>query len=273
MRLPHALFYGIAIVLLVGKLSGADAGSPNVGSGGPNGSTPNVPIAQGILAWDSITRETNVVGSAGEAHFVFSFTNISSGKLVVQRIEPSCGCTRADLPSLPWSVPARSNGQIALTVNLLGKARKRTETAVIYTDKGFAQLAVTINIVAPAVPRQPAAERSRSLALAKADRQAIFRGSCVKCHLAAVEEKQDGRALYYALCAACHEGKNRAKTTADLFAIRTPTDVAFWINWIAHGKSGTVMPGFAKEEGGPLSEAQIANLAQFLNTSDTLDEP
>ena len=34
---------------------------------------------------------------------------------------------------------------------------------------------------------------------------------------------------------------------------------------IAHSKPGTLMPAFAKSDGGPLEDAQIANLATYLN--------
>jgi hypothetical protein len=50
----------------------------------------------------------------------------------------------------------------------------------------------------------------------------------------------------------------------DLHQIKTPTNADFWQTWTAHGKAGSLMPAFATSDGGPLSDMQIASLAQFL---------
>jgi hypothetical protein len=52
----------------------------------------------------------------------------------------------------------------------------------------------------------------------------------------------------------------------DLHALKVPTNTDFWRTWTAHGKPGTLMPAFAKSDGGPLDDLQIANLANYLNS-------
>jgi mono/diheme cytochrome c family protein len=232
--------------------------------------TLNSPLPDDVLAWDSRTKETNVVGGTGDAHFVFNFTNRTSGNVVIRDLQPSCGCTTAQLPSLPWVIPAGAQGRFGLTVSLPGKARRRTETAVVLTDRGFQEIFFNVNIVPPTVPARSSAERQRDREIARANRQAIFHGDCVTCHTQPGREK-DGKALYYTACAICHESKDPASPMADLFAIKTPANVSFWLGWIAHGKPGSLMPAFSAADGGPLTEMQIANLARFLNTSDNLD--
>jgi len=50
----------------------------------------------------------------------------------------------------------------------------------------------------------------------------------------------------------------------DLRALNHPTDAAYWRQWIAHGREGSMMPAFAESEGGPLNEQQINALVDFM---------
>jgi mono/diheme cytochrome c family protein len=53
----------------------------------------------------------------------------------------------------------------------------------------------------------------------------------------------------------------------DLHALKTEIDTNYWPNWIAHGKAGTLMPGFAAAEGGPLDDDQIKGLVKYLTNA------
>lgn len=257
---------GVVGVVLAGGIRPVTGGEPPVIAA----ASPNNPLPDRVLAWDSRTKETNVVGGAANAYFVFNFTNRTSGSVVIRNLQPSCGCTTAQLPALPWIIPAGGSGKFGLTVNLLGKARRRTETAVMLTDLGFQEIFFNVNIMPPAVPARSNVERGRDREIARANPQAIFHGDCVTCHTQPGQD-QDGKALYYKACAICHENKDHASPSPDLFAIKTPANVTFWLDWIAHGKPGSLMPAFSTSDGGPLTEMQIASLARFLNTSDNLD--
>jgi mono/diheme cytochrome c family protein len=258
---------GAVGIVLAGGILSAIGGPPAITTAT---ASPNNPLPDRVLAWDSRAKETNVVGGAADAHFVFDFTNRSSGSVVIQNLQPSCGCTTAQLPALPWVIPAGGSGRFGLTVNLLGKARRRTETAIILTDRGYQEIFFNVNILPPVVPARSSAERRHDREIATANRQAIFHGDCVTCHRHP-GQGQDGKALYYSACAICHESKDAVSSMPDLFAIKTPANVTFWLDWIAHGKPGSLMPAFSTADGGPLTEMQIANLARFLNTSDNLD--
>jgi mono/diheme cytochrome c family protein len=102
--------------------------------------------------------------------------------------------------------------------------------------------------------------------VALTDRQAVFKGECVTCHVQRGEGKY-GQALYDADCAICHEGEHRATRVPDLHALKTPTNFEFWRSWVAQGKPGSLMPAFSGIDGGPLSDMQIASLATYLNES------
>jgi len=50
----------------------------------------------------------------------------------------------------------------------------------------------------------------------------------------------------------------------DLATLKTEIDPEYWRRWVTVGKPGTLMPGFAATEGGPLDEPQINSLVEYL---------
>jgi mono/diheme cytochrome c family protein len=224
------------------------------------------PLPDGILAWDGTTKETNAIADAAQAHFTFSFTNASASPVVILNVHPSCGCTTAQLPPLPWTLVPGTNGQMSVTVNLAGKSGTLFKTLNISTDKGSKILMLKI-IIAPFVfTNVSEMERERFVAIAKVDRQAVFHGDCANCHVKQGEGKY-GKALFDADCAICHEAEHRATMVPDLHALKTPTNFEFWQTWIAHGKPGSLMAAFSTTDGGPLNDMQIASLASYLNST------
>jgi mono/diheme cytochrome c family protein len=73
-----------------------------------------------------------------------------------------------------------------------------------------------------------------------------------------------GKDLYVSACAICHEGERRAEIVPDLRAIKHETNAEFWRNWIANGREGSLMPAFSHEHGGPLTDAQMTSLVEYL---------
>jgi cytochrome c553 len=268
--LRRAFVWGIAsIVLAVGRLFAADSNPTNAVAATaavyvPDTSHQKDPLPDGVLAWNSLTQEATVAADASNAYFVFSFTNVSPGNVAILDVHPSCGCTTAQLPPLPWIIAPGTNGQFGLTVNLAGRTGMQIKTVNVKTDKGFKQLILKITILPPVVATQSDADRARALEMAKADRQAVFRGDCATCHVKPGTGKY-GQPLYDAICAICHESKTRASMVTDLHNIKTPTNKDFWETWIAHGKAGSLMPAFSTADGGPLSDMQIASLAGYLD--------
>ena len=226
----------------------------------------NDPLPDGIFAWDELTKTTDAAADQPQAHFTFNFTNISSGNVAIVNVHPSCGCTTAQLPPLPWIVASGANGQIPITVNLAGKSGTLFKTVNVSTDKGSKTLMLRINILPPVIHTLTDEEREQGMAAAKVDRQAVFKGDCATCHAKPAEGKY-GQALYVAVCGVCHEAANRATMVPDLHAIKTPTNAEFWQTWIAHGKPGSLMPAFSTADGGPLNDMQIALLAAYLNAT------
>lgn len=232
----------------------------------PDMSHANEPLPDGVLAWENTSQSAEITADKEKVEFTFNFTNASALPIVVLDVHPSCGCTTPHLPPLPWTVNAGEPGQIGLTVDIRGKAGVLFKSAKISTDKGSMDVHLRITIQPAPVPQMTDADRARGLEMAKADRQAVFKGDCATCH-ARPTEGLYGKALYDAACGICHEAEHRASMVPDLHKLKTPTNAEFWRVWIANGKPGSLMPAFAQAQGGPLNDVQIASLAAFLNAT------
>jgi mono/diheme cytochrome c family protein len=273
MMLRFVFICGVAGLLLAGgTLWAADGDATNVVAATPAVFVPdtshqNEPLPDGFLAWDGLMKEITVAAAdAGKARVVFNFTNVSSGNVVILDVHPSCGCTTAQLPPMPWMVLPGTNSPITFTINVAGRIGTLFKTAKVTTDKGYKQLMFKITVQPPVLPTQTEAERARALEIAKGDRQAVFRGDCATCHVKPGEGKY-GKSLYDAVCGICHESKTRASMVPDLRQIKTATNLDYWQTWIAHGKAGSLMPAFSTPDGGPLSDMQIATLVQYLTAT------
>ena len=220
------------------------------------------------LAWDAMQKQ--VVARAGQANVVVSFsvTNVSAAPVVIRDVSLSCGCSVATMPARPWTLKPGEHGQVMVTTDLRGKRGSLLKTAIVYASSGTRVLTYQVDIQEPSTPE----ERAGNQALAKSDRQAVFRGDCARCH-AEPAKGMTGKELFAAACGVCHEAEHRASMVPDLKALKKPTPREYWLQWIAHGKPETLMPGFAAKEGGPLTEAQIQSLVDFLTATAVPSSP
>lgn len=225
--------------------------------------TPPNQIPDSMIAWDSVNKDSTVPFGSAEAKFEFSLTNISSGPITITSVATSCGCTVAKLPAQPWFLAPGSNGEIHVTMNILNKSGRITKIVTVNSDKGSKMLLVNTTILPGTGSAGAMGDRERNQQIATADRQAVFRGDCARCHAQPAQNKY-GKDLYVAACGVCHESDHRATMVQNLHAIPQETNADFWRNWITNGKTGTLMPAFAQAQGGPLSDAQIGSLVQYL---------
>ena len=282
MNLERTLFYTILIAVFANANAYAD-GIQSTQVMVINGQALKWPVKPGEtpgalsstnIIWDSDVKATNVVAGANTANFIFNFSNISGSNITVLSVRPSCGCTTAQLPPLPWKVAAAANGQIGVKVNLAGKSGTLFKTINVSTDKGSKILSVKITIPPPvgsngstmSKPMISDVERVQNLVIAQVDRKAVFHGDCASCHVKPGEGRL-GKELYDADCAICHEGENRATMVPNLRTIPQTTSAEFWRTWIAYGRPHSLMPAFATSEGGPLSDAQIISLAEYIGAA------
>jgi mono/diheme cytochrome c family protein len=189
-------------------------------------------------------------------------TNVTSTNVTINWVRPSCGCTVAKLPPTPWTLKPGEGGNIDFNLDIRGK--HGTLAKYVSVDTSAGQKLLLIKAIIPQRVVNAAMDgRMKNMQLAMQDRQVVFRGDCASCHAAPTVGKT-GEALYTAACAICHDAPHRASMVPDLRALKKATDEEYWSFWIANGKPGTLMPGFAKAHGGPLDENQIRSLAEFM---------
>ena len=226
----------------------------------------NDPLELTTMAWDATMKTTNVPADTAQAFVFFSFTNVSSDTVTIVDAHGSCSCTKPLLPPLPWAIPSGSNGQVGATVDIADKFGTVTKSLHFGTDKGSRDLIIQITILPPKIPVLTDSDRIRQMAIAKVDRQAVFKNDCASCHVKNGEFRY-GRALFDADCGICHESANRASMVPDLHTLKVATNDDFWRAWIEHGKPGTFMPAFSTADGGPLTDMQIASLVNYLSAT------
>ena len=250
---PYAILY-----LLAGLLSVSAQTSSN-----PSGQ----PIPDCGLAWDAVTKSVAAAAGQDFARFEFSFTNVTTAAVTIQSVRPSCGCTTAELPPVPWTISAGSTGRIKVKVNLAGKFGTVFKSATVTTDKGKQMLSLSIDIGAAPNPQMSQAQRDTGVAIAKMDRQAIFKDGCASCHLKNVQASY-GRLFTRRRAAFATTPIHAPRWSPTWHTLPGATNLDFWRTWISSGKPGTLMPAFASSQGGPLNEAQIDSLAFYLNSAN-----
>lgn len=221
-------------------------------------------VGSDILRWDQEEKEFHAQPGEVTAPFTFFVTNVSTTNVVINWVRPSCGCTVAKLPPTPWTLNPGEGGTIELSVDLRGKYGVLSKYVSVDTTQGQKMLLIKVHIPQQPVPQPGMDSRTRNMQLAKADRQVVFRGDCATCHSAPTVGKVKGEEVYQAACAICHDAPHRATMVPDLRATKKATGKEYWAQWIIHGKPGTLMPAFAKDQGGPLSQEQIDALAEFM---------
>lgn len=195
---------------------------------------------------------------AQTAEFFFAVTNISDTNVVITAIRTSCGCTVAKAPPMPWTLAPHTNGIVDVSVNLAGKFG--TVMKQVTVESPVSPKVLNVKII---IPDSPELVRSRNTAMAAANPGLIFAGDCARCHVEKGVGKM-GKELYAADCGVCHDSEHRASMVPDLKQLPHPTSFDTWKEMITNGKPGTLMPGFSAAKNGPLSDAQIESLAQYL---------
>ncbi len=223
------------------------------------------------LAFDSETKEYTAKASELSVHFTFNVTNTSAQDVIITGTQTSCGCTVAKLPAQPWTLPPGSNGQIQVEVNLAGKSGFLSKQVLILASNTPPKiLFLRLNLPLPQAMTEQ--ERARNAALAQADAQAIFKGSCAICHVVPAKGRMGGD-LYAMMCGVCHESPRRASMVANLHTLKKHTDFDFWKTTITYGVTNSAMPGFAISQAGPLTDAQVDSLAEYLNVYISRNPP
>jgi mono/diheme cytochrome c family protein len=246
----------------------------------PQAFTPVQPAAPALpstsLTWDAETKEYNAQAGEPTAKFTFWLTNVCAADVLVNSVRTSCGCTVAKLPEQPWRLRPGTNGPIEVTVNLQGKSGTIVKTVTVDSNTGIKNLLVKVNIPLGAVAAQATGgtapmDRMRNMQLALANRQNVLKGECAKCHVQPAEGKM-GKELYATACSICHNAEHKATVVPDLQNLPHPTNADYWKQFVTAGKTNSLMPAFAKEHDGFMTQVQIDSLVQYL-VNDFPKEP
>ncbi len=221
------------------------------------------PKQETALAWDGLVKEMNLKPGETSGRFSFSFTNTSPEEVLIHFVRTSCGCTTTKLPTLPWHIPPGGSGSFEVDMDVRGKNGVVTKTVTVDTSAGYRYLTVRASVPAATGNVMAAAERSRNLQIALADRQAVLKGECAPCHVTPGLGKM-GAELYDAVCGVCHEAEHRASMVPNLRALSRPLSAEEWRRIIRSGKKDSLMPAFAAAEDGFMTDAQIESLVQYL---------
>ena len=235
---------------------------------------PAAPANPNALVWDAEMKEASPAIGEATANYTFWFTNTSSKEVVINAVRTSCGCTSTKLPTMPWHIPPGTNSPIEVSLDLRGKAGVISKAVTVDSTAGIKSLIIKVNIPGAAatqtglqIPGHPMmndVDRLKNMQAALADRQVVFKDAkCATCHADPAKTLAGGPQLYTAVCGICHDSVQRAALVPDLKAPKHETDIDYWKQWITYGKAGSMMPAFGKADGGPLSEQQIAALADY----------
>lgn len=220
-------------------------------------------VPTNVLAFDAEAKEYNAKPGEVDIPFSFYVTNVSSGEVVIQSVHTSCGCTIAQLPSMPWKMSPGEHGEIKVRMDVRGKTGQITKTISLSTTHGLKILSATAKVPFPDMMSTTPEERERNQLIARANRQAVFRGDCARCHAAPAAGKM-GAELYKATCAVCHDAEHRASMVPDLRNPKRPATREYWAEIIMYGKKDSLMPAFSIANGGILNDEQIFSLVEYM---------
>lgn len=219
--------------------------------------------ADSVLVWDARTQHHDAEITENLWDVEFHVVNRSSEPCTIVAVQPSCGCTVPQMPADPWVLAPGGKGTLRLRVDFTGKEGTLAKDVLVISDAGQQRLHLTLTIPERIIAADPT--RRANVAIARADRQAVFRGDCARCHVEPARGRT-GAMLYATACGICHEAPHRASMVPLLADAKIPRDEAYWREIVHRGRPGTLMPAFAQAEGGPLDPAQCESLVVYLRT-------
>lgn len=223
------------------------------------------------LKFDATAKSVELKQGEAKGQFKFALTNSAKEAVTINSLHTSCGCTAGKMPSTPWILQPGDSGTVEFTMDMTGKFGKVTKTATLATSAGPFILSLSTVAPPPDLTVMRAGDRTRNLQVAAADRQAVFRNDCATCHVHPATGKV-GKVLYDAACGICHDAEHRASMVPILRDPKRATDANYWTKWISEGRDGSLMPAFALNRGGILTDEQIHSLVAYLE-GDFKKEP
>ncbi|MBE7170390.1 MAG: DUF1573 domain-containing protein [Williamsia sp.] len=84
------------------------------------------------IAWKEKTINYGKIKEGEKLNVEFKFTNTGKQPLVISRVEPSCGCTVAEIPKEP--IQPGKEGSIHGSFDSNGRSRTQHKTLLVYSN-------------------------------------------------------------------------------------------------------------------------------------------
>ncbi len=225
--------------------------------------TQSQPLASAIVPQsnDSVAMQSALVfepdhvdmGSVKEGEDAVVFIRVrNTGDVManIVAVETSCGCSVAE-PEQRLLMPGAFT-RIKVVVDTFAKQGDAKKWVQLMDDTGHRSKAwLSLNV-------QPNPH------LSVGDRS-IFKGKCAACHYDTAKGQVKGPEIYNAVCSMCHGDQAQGVTGPSLHH-HDNADVLAGL--IARGTGSHHMPGFALNQGGPLTDQQITELSEWLSRLD-----
>jgi len=207
------------------------------GAGAKPTDAPIVPAS--IFAPDSI--QLGMITEGRDEKFSLTLTNMSGARLEVTDIVPSCGCTVVEYEK--GAIEPGGTLGIKGHIDTTGKVGPIDKSLAIYTSLSPEPFRVSLL----------ASVLHDGSSVKDVDTTQLFKGNCATCHRP--KGSPVGEQLYKDICLMCH--KQGLLPSAAL-------DRGVLVSIIADGVRGTSMPAYALSKEGPLTDVQIASLADYI---------
>ena len=103
------------------------------------------------LQFDAESKQCAAKPGDVDVEFTFICTNVSRTEISITRLHTSCGCTVAQLPTTPYTLPPGSNVAINVSMNIAGKHGLITKSVNVESSAGLKSLLVSANIPTPRI--------------------------------------------------------------------------------------------------------------------------